>query len=34
MLGFEARSGFRTNKKRRKNELSLDELEEILRCLR
>ena len=33
MLGFEARDGVRTNKKRRKKELSLEELEEILRCL-
>ena len=34
MLGFEARDGIRVTKRRRKNELNPDELEEILRCWR
>ena len=34
LLGFEARDGTRATKRRKKNELSPDELEEILRCLR
>ena len=33
MLGFEAKNGVRNNKKRKKKELSLEELEEILRCI-
>ena len=33
MLGFEARNGIRNNKMRRKKELSLEELEEIMRCI-
>ena len=34
MLGFEAKNGVRNNKKKKKKELSLEELEEILRCIR